>query len=114
MLDRAEFFRGDPFLRFRNNFTGNALADLLRVTVTELPAHLDEIGQELAFHLATDPSLYDRLESALRQRRPVSSALLRGSAARARRAPLSPDIRATRAKLRARDASPALKARLGG
>ena len=28
-LDRAEFFRGDPFLRFRNNFTGNALADLL-------------------------------------------------------------------------------------
>jgi outer membrane receptor protein involved in Fe transport len=29
ILDRAEFFRGDPFLRFRNNFTGNALADLL-------------------------------------------------------------------------------------
>ena len=29
VLDRAEFFRGDPFLRFRNNFTGNALADLL-------------------------------------------------------------------------------------
>jgi outer membrane receptor protein involved in Fe transport len=29
VLDRAEFFRGDPFLRFRNNFTGNALGDLL-------------------------------------------------------------------------------------
>jgi outer membrane receptor protein involved in Fe transport len=29
ILDRAEFFRGDPFMRFRNNFTGNALADLL-------------------------------------------------------------------------------------
>ena len=29
ILDRAEFFRGDPFLRFRNNFTGNALGDLL-------------------------------------------------------------------------------------
>lgn len=29
ILDRAEFFRGDPFLRFRNNLTGNALGDLL-------------------------------------------------------------------------------------
>ena len=29
VLDRAEFFRGDPFMRYRNNFTGNALADLL-------------------------------------------------------------------------------------
>jgi len=29
VLDRAEFFRGDPFFRYRNNFTGNALGDLL-------------------------------------------------------------------------------------
>ncbi len=29
ILDREEFFRGDPFLRYRNNFTGNALGDLL-------------------------------------------------------------------------------------
>ncbi len=29
ILDREEFFRGDPFIQYRNNFTGNALGDLL-------------------------------------------------------------------------------------
>lgn len=37
ILDLQEFFRGDPFLRFRNTFTGEALADFLlgRPTMVE-------------------------------------------------------------------------------
>jgi serine protease len=89
-----------------------ALAALLRVPLTDLPAQLDGVGQELAFHLATDPTLYDRLEKAIKQRRPSRG---RAVAARARGSHAVPpsNVRATRARLRASDASPTLKERLG-
>ncbi len=35
ILDLQEFFRGDPFLRFRNTFTGDAGADLMLGAVTQ-------------------------------------------------------------------------------
>jgi len=35
-IDRVENFRNDPFLRFRNTFTGDAAADLLLGRVTQL------------------------------------------------------------------------------
>jgi serine protease len=88
-----------------------ALAALLRVPLTDLPAQLDEVGQELAFHLATDPALYDRLEKAIKQRRPAGRAA--ATRARGSRAVPPSNVRATRARLRASDASPTLKERLG-
>ncbi len=36
IIDRAENFRNDPFLRFRNTFTGDAAADLLLGRLTQL------------------------------------------------------------------------------
>src|SRR5690606_26951801 len=41
ILDLQEFFRGDPFLRFRNTFTGDAAADLL----LGLPTHYEQIAE---------------------------------------------------------------------
>ena len=108
---------GAPALRGRmlgGDRLDGALADLLRVPVADLPAQLDEVGQELAFHLATDPALYDRLESAMKRRKPAAGRMLGGAAGRARKVAAQPEIKATRARLRAGDTSPTLKARLGG
>lgn len=44
---------------------GRPLAELLSASEDELPSRLREVGQELAFYLATDPALYERFESAL-------------------------------------------------
>ena len=41
------------------------LAALLRTTAAELPARLREVGQELAFHLATNPELYQQFAQML-------------------------------------------------
>jgi hypothetical protein len=41
------------------------LAELLRTTADKVPADLGQVGQELAFHLATDPELYRRFEEAI-------------------------------------------------
>ncbi|MGH9627162.1 MAG: carboxypeptidase regulatory-like domain-containing protein [Bryobacteraceae bacterium] len=41
ILDLQEFFRGDPHLRFRNTFTGNAAADL----VLGLPTTIEQIAE---------------------------------------------------------------------
>jgi thermitase len=91
-----------------------ALAALLRVPVTDLPAQLDEVGQELAFHLATDPTLYDRLEKAIQPPRPRAGRAAARGRARGTRAVAKPDVRTTRARLRTSDASATLKERLGG
>jgi serine protease len=40
------------------------LAELLGVSVAELPRRLKEVGQELAFHLATNPDVYKAFASA--------------------------------------------------
>ncbi|HET8547561.1 MAG TPA: carboxypeptidase regulatory-like domain-containing protein, partial [Bryobacteraceae bacterium] len=41
MLDLQELFRGDPFIRFRNTFTGDALADFL----LGLPTQYEQIAE---------------------------------------------------------------------
>lgn len=42
------------------------LATVLNTTPDKVPADLGQVGQELAFHLATDPTLYHQFETALR------------------------------------------------
>jgi len=42
-----------------------ALAELLRTRPCEVASRLKEVGQELAFHLVTNPDLYDKFEVAL-------------------------------------------------
>lgn len=44
---------------------GRKLAQLLGANEAELPTRLQEVGQELAFYLATDPALFERFESSL-------------------------------------------------
>ncbi|MER7246942.1 S8 family serine peptidase [Kribbella sp. NPDC000426] len=41
------------------------LADLLGTSADKVPADLGQVGQELAFYLATDPRLYRRFENAV-------------------------------------------------
>ncbi|MBF2064374.1 MAG: S8 family serine peptidase [Calothrix sp. C42_A2020_038] len=43
------------------------LAQLLKITETELPNRLKEVGQELAFHFASDPELYNQFAQAVRE-----------------------------------------------
>ena len=47
------------------NGLDDGLADLLRTTADKVPADLGQVGQELAFYLATDPELYRRFEDAV-------------------------------------------------
>ncbi|MGI2906724.1 S8 family peptidase [Tolypothrix sp. VBCCA 56010] len=42
-----------------------SLAELLQTTETQLPQRLKEVGQELAFHITTNPKLYQQLAKAL-------------------------------------------------
>lgn len=93
----------------RPDALSTALTELLNVAPEELSVNLDEIGQELAFHLATDPALYERFERALRRPSPrTRGARTRGKAAAAKK----PDTRAARQRLRAADTSRALAGRL--
>ncbi len=84
------------------------LAELLNVTEEELTARLKEVGQELAFHLAADPVLYQQFANALsrKKRRPADSES--GFAALASVG----DVAAVRARLLAKPTSKALKGKL--
>lgn len=85
------------------------LAELLQVTEEELPARLKEVGQELAFHLAADPALYEQFAGSLaRKRRPARAKAGAEVAATA----ATGDIGAVRAGLLAKSTSKALKAKL--
>ncbi|NEU74512.1 S8/S53 family peptidase [Hassallia byssoidea VB512170] len=42
-----------------------SLAELLQTTETQLPQRLKEVGQELAFHITTNPKLYQQLAKTL-------------------------------------------------
>ena len=44
---------------------GDRLAALLNTTRDKLPADLGQIGQELAFYMATDPILHRRFATAI-------------------------------------------------
>jgi len=46
------------------------LATVLNTTPDKVPADLGQVGQELAFHLATDPALYRQFEATLRTATP--------------------------------------------
>lgn len=83
------------------------LAGLLGTTEDKLPAHLGQIGQELAFHLATDPTLYRQFEAALRTQ-PGGAEEAPGMEA----AGLADEVGLVRQELLARGVSPALSARL--
>jgi subtilisin family serine protease len=48
-----------------NNKLQATLAELLQTTETQLPQRLKEVGQELAFHLTTNPKLYQQLAKTL-------------------------------------------------
>jgi hypothetical protein len=56
-----------------------ALAELLGTTKAKLPSRLKEVGQELAFHLVTNPDLYDRFLSALSPPAPEAALTAGGS-----------------------------------
>ncbi|MGH9971981.1 MAG: S8 family peptidase [Pyrinomonadaceae bacterium] len=86
------------------------LAELLHVADEELPARLQEIGQELAFHLAADPLLYQQFAAALspgKMRAPESSAELVDPAPAA-----TADLAAVRAGLLSKSMSKALRGKL--
>ena len=48
-----------------NNKLQASLAELLQTTETQLPQRLKEVGQELAFHITTNPKLYQQLAKIL-------------------------------------------------
>ncbi|MEV0286981.1 MULTISPECIES: S8 family serine peptidase [unclassified Kribbella] len=78
------------------------LATVLNTTTDKVPVDLGQVGQELAFHLATDPALYRRFEAML-------TATDRGLAATA-----NSNADTIRDDLLAKSVSPALKAKLNG
>ncbi len=54
ILDLQEFFRGDPFVRFRATFTGNAAADFL----LGLPSVVEQIAEDTNYPRTTEYSLF--------------------------------------------------------
>ncbi|MEA5573589.1 S8 family peptidase [Calothrix sp. UHCC 0171] len=49
------------------------LCQILQVSETELPQQLQEVGQELAFYLATNPELYKQFAATLHSQKPAST-----------------------------------------
>lgn len=84
------------------------LAELLNVTAEELPARLKEIGQELAFHLSSDPALYQQFATALSQKKKRAAR----SAAKVAAPAVAGDVESVRAGLLAKSTSKALKEKL--
>lgn len=86
------------------------LAELLNVTEEELPTRLKEVGQELAFHLAANPALYEQFSQSLsRKKRSPTRATRAGKSS-----PIvtTGDIEAVRSGLLAKSTSEALKVKL--
>ena len=86
------------------------LGELLNVTEEELPARLKEVGQELAFHLAANPALYEQFSQSLsrKKRSPKRAARVVESSPTA----TTGDIETVRAGLLAKSTSKALKVKL--
>jgi len=65
ILDLQEYFRGDPFLRFRNTFTGDAAADFLLGRPTQVEQIAEDSNQprttELALFVQDDWKAASRL-----------------------------------------------------
>jgi hypothetical protein len=84
------------------------LSQLLNVPEEELPARLKEIGQELAFHLSSDPKLYQLFADSLsgKKKKPTRSAMSMAAPATAG------NVESVRAALLAKPTSKALKQKL--
>lgn len=89
---------------------GDRLAALLNTTRDKLPADLGQIGQELAFYMATDPILHRRFATAIAPPSPAPH----GEGTSAPAAPIAADdnVENVRQRLLARGVSPALAAKL--
>jgi serine protease len=89
---------------------GDRLAALLGTTRDKLPADLGQIGQELAFYMATDPILHRRFATAIAPPSPAPH----GEGTSAPAAPITADdnVEDVRQRLLARGVSPALAAKL--
>jgi serine protease len=85
---------------------GVRLAELLNVTEEELPGRLKEIGQELAFHLAANPVLFEQFARSLSKKRKLKTATAVAATA------ATGDIAAVRAGLLTKPTSKALKEKL--
>jgi serine protease len=68
------------------------LAELLRVNEEEVEPMLDAIGQELAFHIATDPILYREFRANLENENAINLEALRASLASRASLPLRSQI----------------------
>ena len=88
---------------------GDRLAALLNTTRDKLPADLGQIGQELAFYMATDPILHRRFATAIA---PPSPAPHEGASAPATPTTADDNVEDVRQRLLARGVSPALAAKL--
>lgn len=86
------------------------LAELLMVSEEELPTRLKEIGQELAFHLAANPALYEQFVQSLSQKK--RSPKKATTAVEFAPTAMAGDIAAVRAGLLAKSTSKALKEKL--
>jgi serine protease len=87
----------------------DALAVLLNTTADKLPTELGQVGQELAFYLATDPSLHRRVANAVSPPPPHQAAPAPTVAAPP---PSDEDLQDVRQRLLASGVSPALGAKL--
>ena len=82
-----------------------ALAEFLRISETELPAVLHDVGDELAFNIGTDPALRERL---------IRASTTRAAAPRAIRAKSAqPELTAARRRLLSRGSAKLKKAMRG-
>jgi serine protease len=87
-----------------------SLTRLLNVTEDTLPARLREVGQELAFHLAANPSLYEQFAQSLSQKKRTPKKAAPG--VRLSQTAATGNIEAVRAGLLAESTSKILKGKL--
>ncbi|MBI4751706.1 MAG: DUF3616 domain-containing protein [Acidobacteria bacterium] len=80
----------------------SSLAELLGVPPSDLSRHLNQVGQELAFHLATTPPLFREFRNQLAQSHSIRSAVFEVEPIHAQ------PLEATRQKLRQKGVSSAL------
>lgn len=88
------------------NVLDETLAHLLNTTANKAPADLGQVGQELAFHLATDPHLYRQLEAI------ISTPDSEATATPAKPASVATNVASIRDRLLAKGVSEALRSKL--
>ena len=89
---------------------GERLAALLNTTRDKVPADLGQIGQELAFHMATDPIIHRRFATAISPPAPLPPR--EGTSAPAPPITAEDSVEDVRQRLLRKGVSPALAAKL--